>query len=114
MESGEPASARSRLLGARFGAETTLVFDVEDVDFQGSDRQLALLLTVRVTNAGRDAERWVVTLGHDHIDADLLGDSSPSALDEVVRLVHICLEEWWHTKSRPREAISRKMGRRIG
>lgn len=41
----------------------------------------------------------------------LYWSNAPESIDELVNLLHIHLEEWWHTKRS--EAHARKMGKRI-
>lgn len=95
------ATLRTALLGRHD------LFDVQDLEVRYRQREVDLVLTVRVDGNG-SAERWEVTLG---TDKQLYWSPPPDQLDELVFLVQVHLDEWWCTKDR--EAGARRMGRRI-
>lgn len=89
-----------------------IVFDPHDLAIEADQDEVRLTLTVRITPPRGEVQRWAVTLTYDDVDADLFQARSAEQLDELVFLVRVHLEEWWHTRSYERQA--REMGRRLG
>lgn len=84
---------------------------IETVEVRPAQQEFDLTFTVEVAPPREDAERWSVTLDGYDPEADLEGLEPTDALNELVFLVKVHLEEWWHTKGHNR--ASRKLGHRI-
>jgi len=106
----EQTALSRRLLRPHVGVDG-IGFHARNVEVVTEGRKVSISVTVEVRAPDQLPEQWLVTFPPEDVDADLYWTGTPESIDELVKMLHIHLEEWWHT--RRSEAHARKMGKRI-